>query len=92
MTDIIVTVPKDYDFQDKIDMCNDGYTTSWFIGRRPRYAEYGDKIYFLQNNAVQWVADITQVWDDEIDFINVKEMPQPQTEMKGFRGFRYLEE
>lgn len=90
--DIIVTLPIKYDFGPKLRIAGTKFGIAyWHIGRKPKNAARGEHIYFLQNDSIRWRAVIDWV-DEDIDFINVEELPQPWVTMKGFRGFRYYRE
>lgn len=88
MTDIIVTIPKGYDFLNKLVRLHN----YWRVPKWPKDTEPGEHIYFVQNGEIRYRATISENqegWPKEIDFENIEELPYPRERMVGFRGYRY---
>lgn len=87
MTNIIVTVPRDYDMTSKMAI----RSPYWRVKRWPKETEPGELIYFVKNGEVRYQATISdfQQGENEIDFENLKELSEPREKMKGFQGYRY---
>ena len=89
MKDIIVTIPAKYDFTSKLARLS----SYWRIRRWPKETEPGDHIYFIQHGEIRYQATISESQPGhptELDFEDVKELPEPRQKMKGFRGYRYF--
>lgn len=87
MSDIIVTIPRDYDMTSKMA----SLSAYWRVRRWPKETEPGERIYFVQHGEVRYRATISedQHGDCEIDFEDLKELSEPWEKMGGFRGYRY---
>ncbi len=86
--DIVVTVPKDYDMTSKMATLS----PYWRVRRWPKETEPGEHIYFVQKGEVRYRATISdfQQGGNEIDFEDLKELPEPRRKMRGFQGYRYM--
>ena len=86
--DIIVTIPRDYDFTSKLARLS----SYWRVRRWPKNTEPGERIYFVQHGEVRYWATISNYQPGhptELDFEDVKELSEPRQKMKGFQGYRY---
>ena len=86
--DIIITVPKGYDFGNKLVRLHN----YWRLPRWPKNTEPGEHIYFVQDGEVRWkatISDLQEGMPNEMDFERLEELPEPRRKMMGFQGYRY---
>ena len=86
---LIVTVPKDYDFSEKLNITKDGGIAVWEMGRLPAQDVRYETIYFVQKGKVRYKATIHQTALDGVEFIQATTLSEPLKVMESFRGFRY---
>jgi hypothetical protein len=92
MTDIVVTLPRQYGLDhlhDKNQACFEGLTTWWDFARLPKKLESTDKVFVVFDGEVLQYFTILEINKEEkkVYFEEVREIKPIQ--MKGFQGFRY---